>query len=107
MLTGGKGKDMFVFATALNKATNLDKITDFNVKDDSIQLENAIFKKIGKGTPLKPGKLNKRFFALNKAKDKNDYIIYNSKTGVLSYDADGSGKGQGDRLRRAAEGTCI
>ena len=41
---------------------------------------------------MKPGKLNKGFFALNKAKDKNDYIIFKSKTGVLSYDADGSGK---------------
>ena len=92
VLIGGKGKDVFVFSTALNKATNLDKITDFNVKDDSIYLENDIFKKIGKGTPVKPGKLNKGFFALNKAKDKNDYIIYKSKTGVLSYDADGSGK---------------
>ena len=29
-----------------------------------------------------------------KAKDKNDYVIYNNKKGVLSYDADGSGKGK-------------
>ncbi|WP_162419720.1 calcium-binding protein [Microvirga brassicacearum] len=91
LLTGGKGKDIFVFETKLNKKTNLDKITDFSVKDDSIQLDNAIFKKIGKGTPLKPGKLNKAFFALDKPKDKNDYVIYNKKKGVLSYDADGSG----------------
>jgi Ca2+-binding RTX toxin-like protein len=92
VLSGGKGKDTFVFATLLNKNTNVDKITDFNVKDDSIQLENAIFTKIGKGTPLKPGKLNKKFFAIDKAKDKNDYIVYNIKKGVLSYDADGTGK---------------
>ncbi len=92
LLTGGKGKDTFVFATALNKTTNVDKITDFNVKDDSIQLDDAVFKKIGKGTALKPGKLNKKFFALNKPKDKDDHIIFNTKKGVLSYDVDGSGK---------------
>jgi Ca2+-binding RTX toxin-like protein len=92
LLTGGKGKDIFVFDTKLNKRTNLDKMTDFSVRDDSIQLDNAIFKKIGKGTPFKPGKLSKAFFALDKAKDKNDYVIYNKKKGVLSFDADGSGK---------------
>ena len=37
-----------MFDTKLNKKTNLDKIADFNVKDDSIWLDNAIFKKLGK-----------------------------------------------------------
>lgn len=30
----------------------------------------------------------------DRAKDKDDYLIYTKKTGVLFYDADGSGKGQ-------------
>ena len=51
VLIGGKGKDVFVFSTALNKATNLDRITDFNVKDDSIYLENDIFKKSARARP--------------------------------------------------------
>ncbi len=94
-LTGGKGKDVFVFSTKLDKKKNLDTIKDFNVKDDTIWLDNAIFKKLGKGTEAKPGKLNKKFFSINGPKDKNDYLDYNSKTGVLSYDADGVGGKKG------------
>ncbi len=86
-LTGGTGRDTFVFDTKLGKS-NVDKILDFNVKYDTIALDNAIFTKLGK-----PGKLNKAFFEIgSKAGDKNDYVIYDNKTGKLSYDADGSGK---------------
>jgi serralysin len=96
VLTGGRGEDIFVFASKLGAAStdrriNFDTIKDFSVPDDSIYLDNAIFRKVGMGTTSSPGQLNKNFFALgSKAADKNDYIIYNKKTGVLSYDADGS-----------------
>ncbi|WP_457092974.1 tandem-95 repeat protein [Microvirga sp. P5_D2] len=99
VLTGGAGKDTFVFNTKLgtsrtDRMVNFDQITDFNVTDDSIQLDNAIFKKLGTGTPAKPKQLAKAFFTIgDKAKDTNDYLIYNSRTGVLSYDVDASGKG--------------
>ena len=100
LLTGGKGKDVFVFDTKLgtsstDRKVNFDTIKDFSVKDDSLYLDNAIFKKLGSGTATSPKQLSKSFFTIgDKAKDKNDYIIYNDKTGVLSYDADGSGKGK-------------
>ena len=91
-LYGGTGKDVFVFDTKPNRTANLDKILDFSVKDDSIWLDNKIFTKLGKGTPTKPVKLNAKFFTVgDKAKDANDYLVYNAKTGVLSYDIDGSG----------------
>jgi serralysin len=92
-LTGGGGKDFFVFSTTPNKRTNKDTIVDFKVKDDTIWLENGIFKKLGKkGTEDSPSKLKASYFKIaDKAQDKDDYIIYNKKTGVLSYDADGSG----------------
>jgi serralysin len=86
-LYGGWGRDSFVFKNALNAKTNVDTIKDFNVKDDTIRLENGIFKKLGKA-----GKLNPDFFTIgSKAQDGNDYLIYNKKNGYLSYDADGSG----------------
>jgi Ca2+-binding RTX toxin-like protein len=71
-------------------------IKDFNAKDDNLHLDNAIFQKLGKkGSEQKPAKLDKKFFTIgDKAKAKDDYVIYDKKTGVLSYDADGSGKGE-------------
>jgi len=93
VLTGGAGKDTFVFDTPLKKA-NVDKIVDFSVKDDTVYLDNKYMAKLGKGTEAKPGKLNKKFFAFDKAKDGNDHLVYNKKTGVLSYDKDGSGEGK-------------
>jgi Ca2+-binding RTX toxin-like protein len=95
ILFGGAGKDTFVFDSAIgtyktNKFLNLDRIQDFKVKEDKIHLDNAIFKKLGKA-----GKLKKDYFASGtKAKDKNDYLVYNKSKGILSYDADGSGKGK-------------
>jgi serralysin len=111
-LIGGSGRDFFVFDTKLGTAktdrkVNFDTITDYSVRDDSIRLDNAIFKKLGKSGkgPVFTGggwqvgnaakTLKKDFFTIGtKAKDKNDYLIYDRKTGILSYDADGSGKGQ-------------
>ncbi len=99
VLTGGDGKDTFVFNTAVAKKgnTNVDIITDFNAnKTDRIYLENSIFKGLGKkGSLKKPVKLDKDAFWIgSKAHDKEDRVIYNKKTGDLSYDADGSGKGK-------------
>jgi len=94
-LKGGAGKDIFVFKTALSATGNVDKILDFSVPYDTIWLDNAIFKKLGAGTLAKPGALKKAYFTIgDKAKDKDDYLIYNKDTGVLSYDADGSGAGR-------------
>lgn len=92
-LYGGIGKDVFVFDTRPNKRTNLDKIADFVVKDDTIWLDNAAFSsKIGKGTESSPRKLSKAFFKVGtKAADSNDYVIYNKSKGVLYFDSDGSG----------------
>lgn len=106
-LKGGTGKDVFIFSDKLSKTGNLDTISDFSVKDDAIWLDNAIFKKLGKGSEAKPGKLNKGFFTFDAAKDKDDYLIYSKKTGVLSYDADGSGKGKAVEFAKLAKNLAL
>ena len=46
-LTGGAGYDNFVFNTAISAATNVDTITDFNVVQDTIRLDNAVMSALG------------------------------------------------------------
>ncbi|MBQ0820541.1 calcium-binding protein [Microvirga sp. HBU67558] len=108
-LTGGTGKDKFVFNTKLgtsktDRKVNFDKITDFSVKNDSIWLDNAIFKKLGAGSGSHPKQLKADYFNVGgRAADKNDFILYNKKTGILSYDADGSGKGKAVEFAQLAK----
>ena len=90
-LTGGAGLDSFVFNSALNTSSNKDIITDFNVVDDIIRLENAVFT-----TLSRIGMLSANFFKSSStgvAADSDDYILYNTTSGLLSYDADGNGSG--------------
>jgi hypothetical protein len=93
-LYGGVGSDTFVFNKKPAKASNFDRIYDFkSVEGDKIFLENSVFKKLGGKLSSfdAPAKLDVSMFKSGKAKDKNDYLVY--KSGVLYYDADGSGKG--------------
>ncbi len=90
-LTGGAGKDVFVFDTALNATTNVDKITDFSVVDDTISLAKSIFTALGAKGELAASAFVSNLTGL--ATHTTDRIIYNSSTGSLYYDADGSGAG--------------
>ncbi|MBN9221307.1 MAG: calcium-binding protein [Mesorhizobium sp.] len=85
VLTGNGGKDVFVFNSAL-KASNVDKITDFSVTQDKIQLDHTVF------TGLQKGALPTAAFHVGTAAhNSGDHIIYNSSTGALSFDSDGTG----------------
>ncbi|MBQ0823387.1 cadherin domain-containing protein [Microvirga sp. HBU67558] len=85
-LTGGAGKDVFVFDTKPG-AGNVDRITDFSVKDDTIHLARTIFKAAGPKGILSKG----AFWIGSEAHAAADRIIYNADNGKLYYDADGSG----------------
>jgi beta-glucanase (GH16 family) len=100
VLVGGTGDDTFVFDTKLSKS-NTDTIKDFKAKDDAIWLDKDLFKasksfynSVKKATEDNPIKLSKSFFVSGEhAKDRNDYFIYDKKSGTLSYDKNGSDAG--------------
>jgi Ca2+-binding RTX toxin-like protein len=96
-LSGGLGNDFFVFNTASSTSSlsaNRDSITDFNVANDTIRLENTgtgLFTAI---TTL--GTLASTAFTKSTAGTATTTahrIIYDTDGGQLYYDADGSGAG--------------
>ena len=88
-LTGGLGKDNFVFASKLGDF-NVDTITDFNVADDSLTLDRAIFKALNSSNVLTAQEL---FISANATSAENtaQRIIFNTTSHDLFYDADGAG----------------
>jgi Ca2+-binding RTX toxin-like protein len=96
-MTGGAGNDVFfarlftTFGTGLNVTIdqNIDAFTDFVSGADRIQLENAIFTQLTTTGTLGAGLF--RASADGSAGDSNDRILYETDTGNLYYDSDGSG----------------
>ncbi|MGO4574219.1 calcium-binding protein [Microvirga sp. 2TAF3] len=98
-LKGGRGRDTFVFDSGLGK-NNIDKILDFRVKDDSFRLSRSVFKEIT-GREV----LGKEAFCIGqKAADSEDRIIYDSRSGKLYYDEDGTGSAKAILFARLAKG---
>jgi Ca2+-binding RTX toxin-like protein len=88
-LTGGLGQDTFIFNAAPGSA-NVDTIQDFKAVDDTIRLDRTVF------TTLTAGALPATAFVANAtgtAADSGDRILYNTTTGSVLYDADGTGAG--------------
>lgn len=85
ILTGGTGNDIFRFTTK----GHTDKVTDYNVANDTLQLDNGVFRALAATGTLAAD----QFVIGTKAVDGNDFIIYNNVTGSLLYDADANGVG--------------
>jgi len=84
-LWGLAGKDMFLLSSALGNG-NVDKVMDFNVRDDTIWLDDSVFQGLGLGA-LPSGAFAKG----TAATQADDRIIYDAKTGNLYFDPDGIG----------------
>ena len=101
-LSGLGGNDSFLFNTVLNAATNVDTVADFAVVNDTVLLENAVF------TGLAAGTLTADAFHIGAAAaDAEDRIIYNSGTGALFFDANGSAAGGVTQFATLATGLAL
>lgn len=85
-LTGGELADTFVFRDELG-AYGIDTITDFASGSDWIRIMD------GSTNVAESGRMDASRFALDVATTAAHRFIYNSETGALYYDADGSGSG--------------
>lgn len=102
-LTGGAGADLFRFTAALNGATNVDAIADFDAAADRIELGATAFAGIGPAGGLAAGA-----FALGStASEADDRVLYDSASGELRYDADGSGAGAAVLFATLVPGTVL
>jgi len=101
-LSGGTGADFFVFASAPGALTG-GVIVDFASASDKIDLDHAAFTAVGAAGNFAAG--DARFFAgagASAGHDADDRIIYNTTTGALYYDADGSGSGAAQQITTLA-----
>jgi Ca2+-binding RTX toxin-like protein len=103
ILTGNIGQDRFLFRSALNETTNVDFVNDFDVLDDKIALENAVFTALTTTGTLAAG----RFRKSSVASTSSHRILYSPSNGSLYYDADGTGPIAAIRFARLAPGLAL
>ncbi|WP_442579605.1 calcium-binding protein [Mesorhizobium sp. ASY16-5R] len=102
-LRGLGGNDTFVFASTLG-ANNVDTILDFNPTDDRFLLSDNVF------TSLSTGTLSASAFRANMtglAEDGTDRIIFNTTTGEIFYDGNGSAAGEGVLFAKVTVGLSL
>ena len=99
-LTGGAGTDYFVFNTAL-ASIGVDTITDFVSRTDKIEFSKSIFTSLASATPTATGVALTASDLFSSASittgtagaggSGSSHLLYNTTSGALYYDADGSG----------------
>jgi Tol biopolymer transport system component len=103
-VTGGPGDDTFLFASKLG-AGNVDRIVDLDPAKDVIALSKKVFQKAGDlgALPVAAFKSGKT----DTATAPGQRIIYNSNSGALLYDPDGSGKTAAVQFAEVKAGTAL
>jgi Ca2+-binding RTX toxin-like protein len=101
-LTGGLGNDTFLFSSGIKGNKNIDTVKDFVHGQDKIYLSADIFSKLAAAVgfasgnePLSLAKADSHYLVSAvkvKAVDVSSHLLYDTATGRLSYDEDGSGK---------------
>jgi Ca2+-binding RTX toxin-like protein len=99
-LTGGAAADNFVFNLP---SDGVDTIVDFAPGVDHIEFSNLGFTAIGAAGTLAAG----AFVIGAGAADASDRVIYNSATGALYYDSDGTGSAAAIQVAQMATGLAL
>ncbi len=90
LLNGRDGSDVFIFDTPLSAALNVDTLDDFDPSQDRIDLSKSVFTGLGATSQaLQAGEFSSGA-GINAASAPSHRIIYNTTTGDLYYDRDGS-----------------
>ena len=100
-LTGGGGADTFYFDVG-PRAGTLATITDFTPGTDHIELASAGFRGIGG-----PGALDPAYFTPGNPTTTSQHIVYDSSSGTIYYDLDGSGARAPVAFAHVTPGTAL
>ena len=101
-LAGDDGLDSFLFDVAPG-TENADVVNDFVSDIDLIRLDARVMTALGASGEMSFG--DARFFAAagaSSGQDADDRVVYDTITGQLWYDADGSGSGASQLIARLA-----
>ena len=90
-LWGGGGADAFVFREM--GSANADRISDWASGSDEVHLDDSAFTSIGALGDFAASDARFNANSTGTATDTSDRVVYNTSTGQLYYDADGSGGG--------------
>jgi Ca2+-binding RTX toxin-like protein len=96
-MTGGAGADHF------RTDGGFDVITDFTAGTDKLELDGTFLARTGPSGNFAPN--DERFYAAagaTEAHDATDRVIYNTTTGDVYYDPDGTGSEGGSRFANVA-----
>jgi Ca2+-binding RTX toxin-like protein len=90
-LTGGLGNDSFRFTTTANAITNRDLITDFTTGSDKLSFSKGVYAGFGNTSTSITSSQFRSGANFTTAATTTQRFIYNTTTGSLYYDRDGSG----------------
>jgi Ca2+-binding RTX toxin-like protein len=90
-LTGGAGSDSFLFNTPLNSSTNRDQITDFVSGTDTLTCSKSVFLGLSSSAMTLSSSQFRSGAFVTTANRSSQRFLYDTRSGNLSYDRDGSG----------------
>jgi len=104
-LWGATGTDAFVFREM--GTANADRISDFASGSDKLHLDDSAFGAIGAMGNFAASDARFKANSSGTATETNDRVVFNTSTGQLYYDADGSGSGAAALIATVQAGASV